>query len=313
LNDLLLLLLGVVCAGIGGELFVASLTRLARWARISPGIAATTVAAMATSSPELTVAITSALGGAPEISLGDALGSNVVNVALILGTAALIAPIPASRESAGRDLVTAALAPLLVGALSFDGLLSRLDGLALLAAFVAWLTATLLEARRQRQRSDGSAGAPHPGRFASIGLAGLVLLVVAARLIVSGAQGLAEGSGIHAFVIGATLVALGTSVPELAIAVISQLRRRHAVGLGTVLGSNIFNGWFIIGVAATICPIRVLWSETSWALLFGAVTVAVSMPGRWTSIGRQRGLLLVALYALYVAAALGAVPSVRPG
>ena len=251
------------------------------------------------------MAITSALAGAPEISLGDALGSNVVNVALILGLAALIAPIPASRESTGRDLLAAALAPVLVGALAFDGLLWRLDGFALLGAFAAWLTATLVEARRQRRTSDASAAAPHAWRFALLGLAGLALLAVAGRLVVSGARGLAEDSGIHVFVLGATLVALGTSVPELAIAVASQLRRRHEVGLGTVLGSNVFNGCFIVGVAATICPIRVLWSEVSWPLLFGAVTVAVARTGRRTSIGRQHGLLLVALYALYVALVLG--------
>jgi len=306
MSDFLVLALGVVCAGVGGELFLAGLVRLARWARISAGIAATTVAAFATSSPELTVAITSALAGTPEISLGDALGSNVVNVALVLGLAALIAPIPASRESSGRDLLAAALAPLLIGLLAFDGLLSRLDGLLLLVAFAAWLTATLVEARRQRRASRGSEAAPHGWRFALLGLAGLALLAIAGWLVVSGARGIAEESGAHLFVIGATLVALGTSVPELAVAVVSQLRRRHEVGLGTVLGSNIFNGGFIVGVAATICPIRVLWSEVSWALLFGAVTVAVTVPGRRASIGRARGLLLAGLYALFVAEALGA-------
>jgi cation:H+ antiporter len=306
MSDFLVLTLGVVFAGVGGELFLAGLVRLARRARVSAGIAATTVAAFATSSPELTVAITSALGGTPEISLGDALGSNVVNVALVLGLAALIAPISASRESSGRELLAAALAPLLIGLLAFDGLLSRLDGLLLLAAFAAWLAATLVEARRQRRASRGSEPAPAGWRFALLGLAGLALLVVAGQLVVSGARGIAEESGAHLFVVGATLVALGTSVPELAVAVVSQLRRRHEVGLGTVLGSNIFNAWFIVGLAATICPIRVLWSEVSWALLFGAVTVAVTAPGRRASIGRARGLLLAGLYALFVAEALGA-------
>jgi cation:H+ antiporter len=295
MNDFLALGLGVVCAGIGGELFLAGLVRLARWARISAGIAATTVAAFATSGPELTVAITSALVGAPEISLGDALGSNVVNVGLVLGLAALIAPIPLSSEGAGRDPLVAALAPLLIGLLAFDGLLSRFDGLMLLAAFAAWLAATLVEARRQRRAARGSA--PRSWRFALLGLAGLALLVLAGQLVVSGARGIAEASGAQLFLIGATLVALGTSVPELAIAVVSQLRRRHEVGLGTVLGSNIFNGCFVIGVAATICPIRVAWGEVSWALLFGVVTVAASVPRRRPSLGRARGLLLVALYA----------------
>jgi cation:H+ antiporter len=300
MKDVLILMLGVVCAGIGGELFLYALVRLARWARISAGIVATTIAAFATSSPELTIAITSALAGAPEISLGDALGSNVVNVALILGLALLISPIPASRETSGRDLLAAAVTPLLIGILAFDRLLSRLDGLLLLAAFAAWLVTTLVEVRRQRRASRSSADS-HGWRVPLTSVAGLALLALAGRLVVRGAEGIAEESGVHVFVIGATLVALGTSVPELAIAVVSQLRRRHDIGLGTVLGSNIFNAYFIIGVAATICPIRVVWREVSWPLLFGAVTVAVVASGRRASIGRMRGLLLVALYAFYVA------------
>jgi cation:H+ antiporter len=303
--DFGILALGVACAGLGGELFLTSLVRLAGWARVSAGIAASTVAAFATSSPELAIAISSALAGAPEISLGDALGSNVVNVALILGLAALIAPIPASRETSGRDLLAAVLGPLWLGALAFDGLLSRLDGLLLLAAFAAWLLATVVDARRQRRTSRGSAATSPGWRSVWIGLAGLALLALAGRLVVNGARGIAEDSGLDVFVIGATLVALGTSVPELATAVVSQLRRRHEIGLGIVLGSNVFNGWFIVGVAATISPIRVLWGEVSLALFFGLVTAGAAVPGRRSWIGRRRGLLLVVLYALYVASVLG--------
>jgi len=305
MNNFLILLLGMACAGIGGELFLYALVRLARWARISAGIVASTIAAFATSSPELTIAITSGLAGAPEISLGDALGSNVVNVSLILGIAVLISPIPASRETPGRDLLAAAVAPVSIGALAFDGLLSRWDGVLLLAAFAAWLVATAVEVRRQRRGSRAAAAESRGWRAPLAGLAGLALLVLAGRLVVLGAEGISAESGTHIFVIGATLVALGTSVPELAIAVISQVRRRHEVGLGTILGSSIFNAWFIVGVAATLCPIRIVWSEVSWSLLFGGVTVAIVASGRRTSIGRLRGVLLVALYVLYVAFLLG--------
>jgi cation:H+ antiporter len=301
MNEYASLALGVACAGIGGELFLAGLLGLSGRARVSAGIVAATVAAFATSSPELAIAVGSALAGTPEISLGDALGSNVVNVALILGLAALIAAIHAPRETSRRDLFTALLVPLLLGALAIDGLLSRLDGGVLLIAFVAWLAAVVGEARRQRRGATPARDRMPLRRAAGLGLAGLCLLLLAGRLVVSGAQRIAEDSDIHLFVIGATLVALGTSVPELAIAVISQLRRRHEVGLATVLGSNIFNASFIVGVAALICPIRVAWSEASLPLLFGVATLAVSIPGRRGRIGRERGLLLLALYALYVA------------
>jgi len=133
---------------------------------------------------------------------------------------------------------------------------------------------------------------------------GLGLLVAAGRLIVLGAQGIAAAFGLDAFVIGATLVAVGTSVPELTTALISRLRGHDEVGLRTILGSNIFNGLFIIGVAATISPIRVSWNEVAVSLLFGLVTVAVVFPGRGGIIGRGRGLVLLALYVGYTLAVL---------
>jgi cation:H+ antiporter len=300
MSDTLILLAGVICAGVGGELFVRGIVGIAHWARVSPAIVATTLAAFATSSPELTVAVNSALAGAPEISLGDALGSNVVNVALILALAALIAPIAAPRDSVKRDFPVTLLVPVLVGALSLDGMVSRMDGVALLSAFLIWLLTVLVEARRQRSSAEKVLGESRGWLAATLCVAGLALLIVAGRLIVVGAQGIAAAFGIDPFIIGATLVAVGTSVPELATAIVSQLRRHGEVGLGTVLGSNVFNALFIIGVAATITPIRVAWNEVSLTLLFGIATVAVTFPGRRATIGRGRGLLLLVLYVLYV-------------
>ncbi len=162
MSNQLALLLGLVCAGLGGELFVSGTVGLARAARISPGIIAATVAAFATSSPELTVAITSAWNGTPEISLGDVLGSNVVNIALILASALLIAPIAVPRGSIRRDFPVALLVPVLLGVFLIDGQLSRIEGAMLLVGFLAWLIAVSHEARRRalcRRRSAGRAQA----------------------------------------------------------------------------------------------------------------------------------------------------------
>jgi cation:H+ antiporter len=301
-NDFVVLALGVICAGGGGELFVRGLLGLASWARVPARIAAATLAAFATSSPELTIAVSSALAGEPEISLGDALGSNVVNVALILAIAAVIARIPAPPETLRRDLPAALLTPFLVGALAYDGALGRTDGVVLLCAFFLWFSSVVAEARRERARGAASPADDPPWRAALIILAGFASLVIAGRLVVAGAEGIAARTGAHLFVIGATLVALGTSVPELAIAVVSQLRRRHDVGLGTILGSNVFNGLFIIGVAALIHPIPVAWSAVLVPLAFGVVSVAATLPGRSASIERRRGVFLIGLYALYAAA-----------
>ena len=154
MNDYLALILGVGCAGIGGELFVRGAVGLAFWARISPGIIGATVVAFATSSPELSVSINAALAGKPQIGLGDALGSNVVNVALILALALLISGIQSPRDSIKRDFPVALLIPIITGVLFLDGELSRLDGLLMLGMFIAWLVAAVIEARKQRSAAE---------------------------------------------------------------------------------------------------------------------------------------------------------------
>ncbi len=136
------------------------------------------------------------------------------------------------------------------------------------------------------------------------GIAGLALLIAAGKLIVFGATGIAKALGLSDFVIGATVVAVGTSVPELATAIISRLRGHDEVGLGTLLGSNIFNGLFIAGVASTITPIKVTFSSAAPALLLGLVAVALTFPPRSGIIDRWRGGLLLAVYLAYVTAVL---------
>ncbi len=302
MNHALALLLGVVCAGAGGELFVRGTVSLATWARIAPGIVGATVAAFATSSPELSVSITSALEGTPQIALGDALGSNVVNIALILALVLLISGIECSRDSIRRDFPVAFLVPVLTGILAFDGMLSRLDAAILLAAFLIWLTGTVLEARRQRSAAEQVLGAHRLAPAILSAVFGLGLLVGAGLLIVHGASGIAVALGLSEFIIGATVVALGTSVPELATALISKLRGHDEVGLGTVLGSNIFNGLFIVAVAALIHPIMFDPASVRVALTFGLVAVLLTLPGKGGTIGRGRGVLLLLVYVGYVVA-----------
>jgi cation:H+ antiporter len=171
---------------------------------------------------------------------------------------------------------------------------------ALLVTFVLWLTLTAIDAWRRRSAAEAVLGGTRPWLAFAQCAVGLGLLVAAGRLIVLGAQGIAAAFALDAFVIGATLVAVGTSVPELATALIAKLRGHDEVGLGTILGSNIFNGLFIIGVAATISPISVSWYEVAVSLLFGIITVAIVFPGHTGVTGRWRGLLLLVLYGVYV-------------
>ena len=259
------------------------------------------MAAFATSTPELTVSVTAALNGTPQIGLGDVLGSNVVNVALILGLGLLIAPIPAPRDVIRRDYVQAIGVPLVIAVLVIDGVVSRFDGLMLLALFATWFISISREAARQRSTTEATSG-HNPLVVTLEVIAGLGLLIIAGRFIVSGATTIAQSYGIAPFIIGATIVALGTSVPELATTVIAQLRGHTEVGLGTILGSNIFNSLFIVGIASNITPIRASFTEVAPALLFGVVSVALVWPPRSGIIGRWRGLLLIGLYIGYLAA-----------
>jgi cation:H+ antiporter len=294
--DALILTIGLACAAAGGELFVRGAVGIATASRVPPGIVGATVAAFATSSPELAVAIGSALEGRPELALGDALGSNVVNIGLVLGIAVLLGPIAVGGGVVSRDLAAALAVPLITIVLAADGTIGRVDAAVLLAAFTVWLLATVRDARRERSAAAEVLGEQSLLRSALVALVGVTLLAAAGRAIVTGATGIGDEVGLDPFVIGVVIVAIGTSVPELATVVIARLRGHSEIGLGTVLGSNVYNGALIVPVAAAIAPIEVEWSEIAVSLLFGLATIVAVLPIFGPVLRRPRGLLLVGLY-----------------
>lgn len=300
MNDYVTLSLGIIFAGVGGEIFVRGTVGIAAWARVSPSIIATTIAAFATSSPELSVSINSAISGVPQIALGDSLGSNLVNIALILALALLISGIQSPRGNIKREFPVALLIPIFTAMLFYDNELSRFDGLLLLSLFFTWLFAVILEARKQRSATVEVLGEKRRWLAVLSCVVGLMFLVAAGSLIVTGAKGIAFSFGLDEFIIGATIVALGTSTPELATTVIAKVRGHDEVSLGTILGSNIFNGTFIIGVAATIHPIRVALDDVALTLVFGFMALVFTYPSRTGLISRDRGVLLLMLYSGYL-------------
>lgn len=198
----------------------------------------------------------------------------------------------------------ALLVPVITGVLLLDGKLSRVDGFLMLGTFVVWLIAAVIEARKQQSAADDVFG-EHRWRLIILScIFGLAFLVFAGNLIVSGAEKLAISFGVDNFVIGATIVAVGTSVPELATTVIARLRGHDELSLGTILGSNIFNGIFIIAVLVIIRPVAVAWNEVAIALVFGFVALVFTYPNRLGFIERRRGVLLLVLYAAYLTAIL---------
>jgi cation:H+ antiporter len=301
MRDAVLLLPGVLAAAVGGELFVRGTVGGAARARIAPGIIAATVAAFATSSPEMSVAVNSALAGSPEISLGDVLGSNVVNVGVVLALAMLLGGLRPRREDVRRDIPPALAAPVLVLVLGLDGQLGRLDAAIMLACFVAWLSFAAIQAARERSHIAEVTADKSAWQIARDGILGMALLILAGRLIVLAADDFGDLLGWDTFTVGAVLVAIATSVPELATVVLARLRGFDEVSVGTVLGSNIFNGLLVVGVAAAITPIPIAWDEFRLTVVAGIVTVLLVIPGRSTRFGPLRGLTLLAVYAAYVA------------
>jgi cation:H+ antiporter len=301
LGPIELFLIGVALAAAGGELFVRGTVGLAERSGIPPALIAVTVAAFATSSPELVVAIDSARAGVPQIALGNALGANVVNLALVFGLVLLIAP-KLTRASPRRDLPAALALPAATALFSATGVLSRVAALGLAAVFVVWLTLTV----REMAAHAGDAP-PRPGkggrlwRWVLVALAGVAMLWAAGDAIVAGASMLAERHGWDPFVVGATLVALGTTTPELATMIVSRLKGHDEVGAGTLLGSCMFNGGLIIPVAALITPIPTDLGEVAIPLGAGVVSILVLLSVRGPVAGRTHGALLVGCYLVYLA------------
>ena len=285
IGDVLALLAAIPLAAIGGELFLKGVLGLAAWLRLPKLLVATTLAAFATSSPELTVSSMAALAGKPEIGLGDALGSNVVNVALILGIALLFGHLPAQIGELRRDIALALAVPLLTLLFAADGTLSRSEGNALLVVFLCWLALVVRQAIQHRLDGVADLSPPEPIPLIWLfTLAGLGCLVLSGRLFVSGASGIATAMGIHSYIVGATVVVIGTSLPELAT---------------TLLGSNLFNSLAIVGIAASIHPIQAPLQEVAIALLFDILAVLLILPWRGR-ISRFRSIPLLTCYATYV-------------
>lgn len=305
MTDLTFILAAILLAAAGGDAFLKFILGAALHLRVPKMLVATTLAAFATSCPELTVSSVAALAGQPEIGLGDALGSNVVNIALIFGMALLFGAVQTTRTDFGRDFYLALGVPVLTLLFVLDGSIERGEALALLGIFIVWLAWTVYGALRLR---DGAAKVEvvslSPRWSFVLGLLGLGALIAAGRLFVIGATGIAAAFAVNTYIVGVVLVAIGTSLPELVTVILSRLRGHDDVGVGTLIGSNLFNGLTIVGVAGAIHPIAVPLAEVVMTLVCGIVALLLLLPNRSGVIVRGRGVLLLLLYAWFVWATL---------
>ena len=299
MTDLVLLLAAIALAGLGGDAFLKGVIGTATWLRLPPALIATTLAAAATSSPELSVSVIAALDGQPGIGLGDALGSNVVNIGLALGLGLLLGDMQTNWPDIRRELIFALFVPPITFVLALDGTLSRMDGALLLLLFGLWLTLGARQALEHRRLTATDTVMSRPWTSVLLSVGGLASLLLAGRLFVNAAGGISAAMGLSNYVIGATLVAIGTSLPELVTVLLSRWRGHQEVGLGTVLGSNLFNGLVIVGTAASIHPIIVAPASIAVALTAGLAALALIVPHR-NRISRWRAAPLLLVYALFV-------------
>ena len=301
--------------------FVDGAVGVARFFGMSTFLIGMVIVGFGTSAPEMVVSILSAMNDTPQLALGNAYGSNIANIALILGVTALIAPVVVQKQAMSRDIPVLIAMTALTVLLLVDGNVSLIDGAVLLVAFVAIMGFNILselKAKRKRRKSGGASDISEveeiPAEGVSIGkavlylLVGLVLLIVSSRMLVWGAVYMAHALGVSDLLIGLTIVAVGTSLPELASSIAAARRGENDLAVGNIIGSNIFNTLVVVGLASVIAPIKAADPEvmsrdvpimSALTLLLFLICIPVKKK-RVSGFGRIGGALFLSLYVAYL-------------
>ncbi len=313
LDHVLLLALGLVILVIGADLMVRGASRLAVSMGISPLVVGLTVVAFGTSAPELAVSVGATLSGSPDLAIGNVVGSNIANVLLILGISALITPLVVAEQIIRQEIPIMIGASLLLVVMALDGGISRFEGGALFALVVAYTVFLIRQSRSASKAAEDEFASEIPtsnwDRHWSVQLAlivvGLGLLVLGADWLVDSAVALAKAFGVSDLVIGLTIVAVGTSMPEVATSVVAALRGQRDIAVGNVVGSNIFNILAVIGISGLVSTSGVPVPEAArnfdlWVMLAVAFAcLPILMTGR--EIARWEGGVFLGYYAAYTA------------
>ncbi len=306
LLSILALAAGAVMLYFGAEWLVRGSSGLARALGIPAFAIGLTVVAYGTSAPELIVGILAAWEDRGAIALGNAVGSNIANFGLILGATALIRPTQVQGGLLRREIPALLLTTAAVPALLFDGVIGRLEGSILVVGAIAWTWLSLRSGRSAQIVSDARAQERRskPAVLVAIALGGLVVLLLGGKLLVDGASSIARAFGWSERIIGLTIVAVGTSLPELATSLIAAFRKESALAVGNVVGSNLFNVMMVLGATAVVRPIRSSLRDGAVDLVVLVVmTLAASVMMRTERrIGRLEGGLLAAGYVAFLVA-----------
>jgi len=312
------LIAGLVILSIGAEVLIRHAVKLALAARISPLVVGLTVVAFGTSAPELVVSVQATFNGQPDIALGNAVGSNTLNVLLILGLSAAITPLVVDVKLIRFDVPLMIVAAILLWGLARDGLLARGDGLLLVTLLIGFVVFSIVNARRngaarpddQFAREFGEQPQrPTAGRvllWIGLFVGGLVLLVIGSQLFTTGAVAIARRLGVSELVIGLTIVSVGTSLPELATSAMAAWKGERDIAVGNVVGSNLFNILCVLGITASVAPSGIPVATAALHLdlpvMIGACLACLPIFLTGHRIDRWEGGLFLAYYVAYVAA-----------
>lgn len=296
----LLLLIGFLLLIKGADFFVEGASSVARLLRVPSVVIGLTIVAMGTSAPEAAVSITAGLGGNADISLSNVVGSNLFNLLVVLGACAVICKVPNDPAVMRRDYFWSigATAALLV--LAVPGTLFRWEGLLLLAGMVVYLIVVIRAALRERTEELGKKAMSLPAALLSIA-GGLAAIVIGGDLVVDNACLIAQAWGMSQTLIGLTIVAMGTSLPELVTSLVAARKGESGLALGNVVGSNLFNILFIMGMASTLTPIAVA-AECVWdlgVLLVVSILTYLFCKSRG-ELSRREGAIMLAVYGVYL-------------
>ena len=301
------LLAGFVMLFFGGDWLVDGGVALARRFRISPLVIGMTIVAFGTSAPELLVSLISAIKGSAGIAIGNVVGSNIANIGLILGLTALICPIETDNSKVIRHGSIMIAASLLLMVFALKSGITRIEGLTLFAGIILFTTISVRKGRTQPQEADiDSQEGKSMTVLAAIGLIVLscAMLTFGADILVDGATTIASAIGVSDKVIGLTIVALGTSLPELAASVAAAFKKQMDISIGNIIGSNIFNILCVLGVSTSIKPISLEFRDYAndfiWMMGFSIfIIIFTTMRKKKGRLGRTAGILFLLAYAVY--------------
>ena len=304
---LVTLLIGLMMLVAGAELVVRGGGQIALAMRIPALVVGLTIVAFGTSAPELGVSLTAAFTASTDMAIANVIGSNIANIALVLGLAALVRPMAVDSRLARREIPVLLMLQLMIPAFAWDGSIERYEGFLFLVVGVVYNLLLLFEARKRRQRviDEEDEITPEDGRFAyylGLLLGGIVIIVIGSMLFVNGAKEIALQLGLSQRYVGLTVVALGTSAPEVATSVMSSYRNQGDLAVGNALGSNILNITMVLALTAMIQPIALSAPDVfvDFGVALGATVLLVPIVLRDRPLGRIEGALLTVAYLVYV-------------